>query len=218
MSPFRAVLFDLDGTLIDSAPDLTGTANDMRLARGLAALPYEALRPMCGSGARGMLGTAFNLAPGDANYEAFKREFLDRYEARMLQDTRVFIGMTPMLDALRRAGLPWGIVTNKAERFALPLNEALGLCSAIVVGGDTTAHTKPHPAPLLEAAQRAGVEPGHCLYVGDDERDVIAGHAAGMRTAAVTWGYLGKGKSVEAWGADFLLSSPAALLKLLAVP
>ena len=210
----RAVLFDLDGTLIDSAPDLTGAANDMLAARGLPRLPYEVLRPMCGSGARGMIGTAFGIAPGQPDYEALKHEFLDIYEARMLEETFVFAEIAPMLAGL---GLPWGIVTNKAERFALPLTNALGLLTNVIVGGDTTAHTKPHPAPLLEAARRAGVAPEDCLYVGDDERDVIAGHAAGMQTAAVTWGYLGKGKPIEAWGADFLLSSPAQLLKLLRV-
>ena len=133
----------------------------------------------------------------------------------MLRLTCVFADVVAMLGELR---LPWGIVTNKAERFALPLAEALQLRTQVIVGGDTTPHTKPHPAPLLEAARRIGVGADACIYVGDDERDVIAGHAAGMRTAAVTWGYLGRGKPVEAWGADFLLSSPAELLKLLQVP
>ncbi|WP_077037555.1 HAD-IA family hydrolase [Pelomonas sp. KK5] len=213
---FAAVLFDLDGTLIDSAPDLAGAANDMRAARGLAPVAYELLRERCGSGARGMLGGAFDVAPGDERFEPLKHEFLDLYEARMLRHTRVFDEVAVLLQDLT---LPWGIVTNKAERFALPIAAALGLHrAAAVVGGDTTGHTKPHPAPLLEAARRLGVEPARCLYVGDDERDVTAGRAAGMATAAVRWGYVGHGKPIEAWGADFLLSVPGELLKLLRVP
>jgi phosphoglycolate phosphatase len=216
----QLVLFDLDGTLIDSAPDLAGAANDMRTTRGMTALAVSALAPMCGSGARGMLGVAFGVRPGEPAYEALKLEFLDRYEARMLHDTRTYPLVAPMLESLRAARRPWGIVTNKAERFALPLTAALGLHAqaAAVIGGDTTPHTKPHPAPLLEAARRAGVDPVHCLYVGDDERDVIAGRAAGMRTAAAAWGYLGLGKPVDDWGADCVLSLPAQLLQHLGVP
>lgn len=216
----RLVLFDLDGTLIDSAPDLIGAASEMLAVRGLPGISPACLRPMCGSGARGMLGIAFGAAPGDGQYEALKDEFLDRYEARMFSCTQVFSDIPPLLEGLANANLPWAIVTNKAERFALPLTEALGLRSraAGVIGGDTTPHTKPHPAPLLEAARRAGFAPTECIYVGDDERDVIAGRAAGMRTAAAAWGYLGLGQPIEAWGADCILSLPKQLLQHLAVP
>lgn len=216
----RLVLFDLDGTLIDSAPDLAGAANDMLVARSLPTLALGQLSPMCGSGARGMLGVAFQVGPGEKDYEALKSEFLDRYEARMLRSTYAYPDVPPMLDSLGAARLPWAIVTNKAERFALPLTDALGLRAkaVAVVGGDSTPHTKPHPAPLLEAARRAGVNPLHCIYVGDDERDVIAGRAAGMRTAAAGWGYLGIGKSAHDWGADFVLSSPSQLLQRLGLP
>jgi len=215
----RAVLFDLDGTLVDSAPDLAGAANEMRLQRGLAALSYAQLRPMVGAGARGMLGLALDIAPGHADYEALKNEFLDRYERRLTQETRLFDEMQATLDGLAAAGLAWGIVTNKAERFALPLTQALGLQAAAsaVIGGDTTPHTKPHPAPLLEAARRARVLPEHCVYVGDDERDILAGRAAGMKTVAAAWGYLGNGKPVGAWGADIVISRPAELLEVLGV-
>ncbi len=214
--PWQAVLFDLDGTLVDSAPDLAGAANDMRRARGLADAPYEHLRPVVGTGARGMLGAAFGIGPEDAGFEAMKAEFLGLYEQRMTRLTRVFDAMWPVLDALDAQRLPWGIVTNKAERFALPLSAALGLHprAGAVVAGDTTPHSKPHPAPLLEGARRLGKDPSHCLYVGDDLRDVLAGRAAGMATAAAAWGYLGLGEAIEAWGADHLLSEPGELLKL----
>lgn len=217
--PPRAVLFDLDGTLIDSAPDLAGAANDMRRARGLDDLAYAVLRPMVGSGARGMVGRAFGVAPDDAAFAALREEFLSRYEARMTQETRVFPAVEPLLAALSSHGLPWGIVTNKASRFSEPLVESLGLGAraAVLVSGDTTAHAKPHPAPLLEAARRMSIEPGGCWYVGDDLRDVQAGRAAGMRTVVAAWGYLGDGEPVVAWGADDVVDSPGDLLKRLAM-
>lgn len=211
----RAVLFDLDGTLIDSAEDLARAANAMRAGRGLAPLPLARYRPHGGTGARGMLGQAFGSAPGQAGYEALKHEFLDRYEALMYDHTRPFAGIEAELAGLAAAGLAWGIVTNKAERFALPLTAALRLGAATVVGGDTTGHAKPHPAPLLEAARRLGVAPQHCLYVGDDERDVIAGRAAGMATAVAAWGYLGPQADHGRWGADLTLTAPGELLKAL---
>jgi phosphoglycolate phosphatase len=211
----QAVLFDLDGTLIDSAGDLARAANVMRAARDLPPLPLAQYRPHGGSGARGMLGEAFGVAPGHARYEDLKREFLDVYEGLMFDSTRPFHGIAGQLAGLEAAGLAWGIVTNKAERFALPLTAALGLRAAAVVGGDTTAHTKPHPAPLLEAARRLDVEPGRCLYVGDDHRDIVAGRAAGMATAVAAWGYLGVQTPYGAWGADISLTAPGDLLKAL---
>ena len=209
------VLFDLDGTLIDSAPDLAGAANAMREARGLPPLPFEALRPMVGAGARGMVGVAFGVAPGQDGFDVLRAEFLDRYEAGLLERTVVFEAVHAVLDHLETAGLRWGIVTNKAERFTRPIVEGLGLSrrAAVVIAGDTTPHSKPHPAPLLEAARRAQVAATECLYVGDDLRDVQAGRAAGMATLAAAWGYLGQGEPVEAWGADAVLETPAALLQ-----
>lgn len=211
----RCVLFDLDGTLVDSAPDLGRAANAMRQTRGLPPLPLAQYRPHGGSGARGMLSEAFDIAPGHPAYEDFKREFLDCYEGLMYETTHAFTGVAAVLSGLGVAGLAWGIVTNKAERFALPLTTALQLGATVVVGGDTTPHTKPHPAPLLEAARRLGVAVTDCLYVGDDERDVMAGRAAGMATAVAAWGYLGPQARYSDWGADAALNSPGDLLKLL---
>jgi N-acetyl-D-muramate 6-phosphate phosphatase len=214
----RALLFDLDGTLIDSAPDLAGTCNDMRVARGLAPLPFEALRPMVGSGARGMVGAGFSIGPGESGYLELREEFLRRYEARMTELTRLFADVGPLLEQLRREGLPWGIVTNKIAHLAEPLVAALGFAATAgaIVCGDTTPHSKPHPAPLLEAARRIGVEPGECVYVGDDRRDVEAGRAAGMATVVAAWGYLGVGEPLAAWGADAIIGAPRELMPLFA--
>mgnify|MGYP002143994785 CR=1 FL=1 len=211
------LLFDLDGTLIDSAPDLAGAANDLRAVHGLPPLPEQALRPMVGAGARGMVGIAFGVAPGDLRFDALKDAFLARYAERLLHSTRVFDSMRPVLDALDGAGLAWGIVTNKAMRFTAPLVDGLGLTTRarVVIAGDTTPHAKPHPEPLLEAARRIGVDPAACAYVGDDHRDIVAGRAAGMATFAAAWGYLGQGEPIEAWGADHVLSTPIQLLQWL---
>jgi phosphoglycolate phosphatase len=212
-----AVLFDLDGTLIDSAPDLGGAGNDLRLRRGLAALPLSDFRPMTSSGARGMLQVALDLAPGDADFEPARLEFLAIYEARMTRDTRVFTDMAPLLAAIEAAAMPWGIVTNKITRFTEPIVQAMGLAtrSAALVCGDTTPHAKPHPAPMFEAARQLGLAPQRCAYVGDDLRDIEAGRAAGMATVAVAWGYLGKDQPITAWGADHIVDHPAQLQALL---
>jgi N-acetyl-D-muramate 6-phosphate phosphatase len=212
-----AVLFDLDGTLIDSAPDLAGACNEMRIARGLAPLPYERLRRMVGSGARGMVAASFGLTPDSPGYAELRDEFLDRYEQRMTRETHVFAEAAALLAWLERRGLPWGIVTNKATRFAAPLVASLGLATraAALVCGDTVAHAKPHPAPLLEAARRLGIAADRCVYVGDDRRDVDAGRAAGMLTIVAAWGYLGEGDAPAAWGADHLIERPDELRGLI---
>jgi len=210
----QLVLFDLDGTLIDSAPDLAAAANGMRTERGLEPLPLAALRPMVGSGARGMVGIALGAKPGDEGFDLLRDEFLERYQSALLVHTTVFAGMGLVIDRLDAEGRRWGIVTNKAERFTRPVVEGLRLHTraAVVICGDTTPHSKPHPAPLLEAAQRVGIVAGRCVYVGDDLRDVQAGRAAGMATLAAAWGYLGQGEPVATWGAHAVLAEPAALL------
>lgn len=212
-----AVLFDLDGTLIDSAPDLAGAANALRGEHELAPLPYAILRPMVGAGARGMVGTAMGVQPGEPDFDALRDRFLALYEANLLVHTRVFETMGPVLRRLDDAGMPWGIVTNKATRFALPIIEGLGLHqrAATVICGDTVARAKPHPDPLLEAARRMRVQAGQCHYVGDDLRDIEAGRAAGMGTVAAAWGYLGQGDGIGQWRADVVLNAPNELLKWL---
>lgn len=215
--PVHAVLFDLDGTLVDSALDLGGAGNDLRERRGLPPLPLEVFRPLTGTGARGMLRVALGTTPEDADFEALKDEYLAIYATRLTRLTRVFDAMAPVLDALDAAALPWGIVTNKHSRFAEPVVAGTGLAtrSRVLVCGDTTARAKPFPDPLLEAARRLAVDPAHCLYVGDDLRDIQAGRAAGMGTVAAAWGYLGDGEPIEAWGADHLARTPAGLLEAL---
>ncbi len=213
-----AVLFDLDGTLIDSAPDLGGAADQMRVQRGLPSLPLDAYRPMCGAGARGMLEVAFGITPEHADFEAMREEFFSNYQACMTQRTYAFDGVPELIHALQARGLAWGVVTNKSKRFTDPLTAAMPLfaTAGAIVSGDTTPHAKPHPAPLLEAAQQLGLAPDLCLYVGDDERDIVAGHAAGMRTVAATYGYLGSKTDVAAWNAHAQIKSPLALLQLIA--
>jgi 2-phosphoglycolate phosphatase len=216
----RAVLFDLDGTLIDSAPDLGAAADLMRVSRGLPSLPLIHYRPMAGAGARGMLKLALDIDPEHLDYETLKQEFLGLYEVNMTERTQAFEGVDQLIGALAQAGLPWGVVTNKAQRFTLPLTRSMRLFdgAATVISGDTTPHAKPHPEPLFEAARRLGLAPADCLYVGDDERDIQAGQAAGMPTVAACYGYLGQKGDVAAWGADAELSYPLQLLTLLELP
>ncbi|MDP2817535.1 MAG: HAD-IA family hydrolase [Polaromonas sp.] len=213
----EAVLFDLDGTLIDSAPDLGAAADKMRTDRGLAPLPLVDYRPMAGAGARGMLGVAFGLTPEHADYGALKEEFFANYEACMTERTYAFDGVSELIARIDGAGLKWGVVTNKSERFTLPLTCRMPLfvTARAIISGDTTPHAKPHPAPLLEAARQLNVQPGRCVYVGDDERDIVAGRAAGMPTVAASYGYLGAIADTLHWKADATIVSPTALLNLL---
>ena len=212
----RAILFDLDGTLADTAPDLAGAVNRLRSARGLSAAPYEKLRPFASAGARGLIGAAFGLKPGDEDYEALRVAFLDNYEQAMAVESRLFEGVVTLLQGLQELNLQWGIVTNKAARFTDPLVPQIGLGHAgCVISGDTTPHSKPHPAPLLEGARRLGLEPGHCWYVGDDLRDIQAGQAAGMPTVAAAWGYCGDAAGPASWNADALATRPLELLEII---
>jgi len=216
----RAVLFDLDGTLIDSAPDLAWAADQLRLVRGLEPLPLAHYRSAVGSGARGLIHTALGHGPQDPEFESLKHEFFDTYQGCMNQRTQAFEQVNELVSALLQNGMAWGVVTNKSERFALPLTAAMPLfrSALAVIGGDTTAHPKPHPAPLLEAARRLGVSPESCVYVGDDRRDIEAGRAAGMATVAALYGYIGPDTDAHAWGADATIENPLGLLNFLEMP
>lgn len=210
----RAVLFDLDGTFADTAPDLGYALNVLLESRGKSKLPISELRRVASSGARGLVGMGFGLAPGAAEYDALAKEFLDLYERNLCRSTCLFPGIADLLAAIEARGLLWGIVTNKSERFTFPLMRLLGLDAraGCVICGDSTPFRKPHPQPLLTAAERINVDPAACIYLGDDERDMIAGRSAGMRVAIAEYGYLGNGKPAHEWEADMRLAHPLDLL------
>lgn len=216
----EAVLFDLDGTLADTAPDMARTVNEMRVRRGLEPVAGELVRPHVSKGARGMLLAAFKVSSEDPQFTTLRDEFLDIYAGNLCVDTCLFPGMDEVLDRLDALGIRWGVVTNKFERFARPLIEALGLGTraAVVVGGDTCPRAKPHADPLLYAAQAMAVSPGATLYVGDDERDVQAARAAGMPVVVAGYGYLGDGPPPATWGADGILASPLEIDAWIARP
>ena len=212
----KAVLFDLDGTLADTAPDLSYALNRVREARGLPPLPLSAVRPYASHGARGLIGVGFNVQPDEPGYGALRDEFLAIYADNLCRESRLFAGLPELLDRLEARELRWGVVTNKQERFALPLLELLKVRSraACVIGGDTTGKIKPHPEPLLAASRVIGLAPESCMYVGDDLRDVEAGQAAGMKTVVAMWGYL-NGQHPERWNADWMIEEPQDLLRFL---
>lgn len=219
-SGVKAVLFDLDGTLIDSAPDLGSAADKMRVDRGLASLTLEEYRPMAGAGARGMLGVAFNISVDHPDFPAMREEFFSNYERCMTSRTYAFDGVAQLIVDLLHLDYSWGVVTNKSMRFTDPLTRSMPLFSSAktIISGDTTPYAKPHPEPLFEAARRLAIVPSECLYVGDDERDIVAGLAAGMRTVAATYGYLGQATNPVHWNAHAIINSPAELLQLLKKP
>ncbi len=214
----EAVLFDLDGTLADTAPDLGAALNQLLQEQGRAPLPMEMLRPHVSSGARGMIGAGLGITPADAAYADLQRRFLAIYQDALCVGTRLFAGMAEHLDELEARAIPWGIVTNKSLRFAIPLMEGLDLrqrCVCIVCG-DSARRAKPHGHPMHLASAVMGIAPGDCIYIGDDERDVIAGRVAGMQTIVAGWGYLGDGKPPAHWGADAIAASPADILGIAA--
>ncbi|HEF5154139.1 phosphoglycolate phosphatase [Burkholderia multivorans] len=213
----EAVLFDLDGTLADTAPDLAAAVNKMQRVRGLPETPLDPLRRLASAGARGLLGGAFGITPDTPGYDAMRDEFLANYAADICVQTTLFPGIAEVLDELEARGVRWGIVTNKAMRLTAPLVELLGLASraACVVGGDTTPHSKPHPAPLLHAAGLLALAPDRIVYVGDDLRDIQAGYAAGMATVAAAYGYCGDGAAPGDWRAQHLVGTTGELRDLL---
>jgi 2-phosphoglycolate phosphatase len=216
-SPFHGVFFDLDGTLADTAPDLVAATNKLLLARNLDPKPYEFLRPYASAGARGLLEGAFGIGTDHPDFITLRDEFFSNYENALLVDSKLFDDIDHLLDQMDQAKLPWGIVTNKSQRFTNPLVELMGLNqrSISTVSGDTTPHSKPHPEPILHAAKLANIDPTKSLYVGDDIRDVIAGKAACMKTVAAAYGYCGCKEAPQDWGADYLIHTPLELLKII---
>ena len=213
MSGTKAVLFDLDGTFADTAADLAAAMNRLREEQGLEPLAVERMRPFASAGARGMIAASFGLKPGHAEYEALRTAFLEFYEERPCVDTRLFPGVADLLDELDGRRIAWGIVTNKALRFTDRILQTLEVKPACVVGGDSTPHLKPHPAPLLLAAERLNIFPEKCFYLGDDLRDIQAARAAGMRPIAVSWGYHHPDSGhPETWQAEAIIDAPLHLL------
>ena len=210
----EAVLFDLDGTLADTAPDMARTVNEMRLRRSLAPVPLERVRPHVSKGARGMLLAAFEMTADHPDFAAMREEFLELYAENLDVDTVLFPGMAELLGELEARAITWGVVTNKFERLARPVMAGLGLeqRSRVIVGGDTCARAKPFPDSLLHAAKLIAIEPARILYVGDDERDIQAARAAGMFGLVAGYGYIGDGPPPRAWGADAIVDEPGGVL------
>lgn len=216
-SPYEGIFFDLDGTLADTAPDLVAATNKLLVARNLTPKPYEFLRPYASAGARGLLEGAFGINPDHEDFAVLRDEFFSNYEKALLVDSKLFDGIDHLLDQMDAASLPWGIITNKSERFTNPLTELMGLRQRAVstVSGDTTPYSKPHPEPILHAARTSNIDPSKSIYVGDDIRDVLAGKAAGMKTVAAAYGYCGCKEPPESWGADYIANNPLDLLQII---
>ena len=210
----KAILFDLDGTLADTAPDLGAALNHLRVKEGLPPLTLPEFRGYASSGARGLLKVGFGLLPEDSRYESMRNAFLDFYEAHICVESRLFPGVTELLGAIEQRGLRWGVVTNKSKRFTPRVLAALGVDkrAACIVCGDSTPHLKPHPASLQLAARELELDPAECVYVGDDLRDMQAARAAGMHSVAAAWGY---GDAVESWKADRIVAHPSDLISVL---
>lgn len=213
----KAVFFDLDGTLIDSAPDLAGTANQMRVKRGLPPIDVKAYYPLAGLGPRGMLRVAFGVWPEDEGFAELQDEYFDLYEQCMTDLTQPYPEVPGVLDFLKDNGIALGVITNKLERFALPIVARVfsKYPVRVNIAGNTLAFKKPHAEPALEAARRLGVAPSQCLMVGDDLRDIETGRKAGMRTAAVTWGYQEADFDYASLNADYVIDRPGQILDLL---
>jgi len=219
MNPCRwkGVLFDLDGTLLDTAPDFIVVLNAMLTDRGRPPLPADDIRAVVSNGARALVSLAFGGHPGEAGFEALNVELRDRYSRHLAVHTHLFPGLDDVLARLERGGTPWGIVTNKPSLYTLPILDALALRArcASVVCPDQVTHTKPHPEPMLKAAAELRVAAADCIYVGDHERDIAAGRNAGMATVVAGWGYIGAGEDTRLWRADFHVDSTRELGELL---
>lgn len=210
----QGVLFDLDGTLADTAPDLAYALNQTLKAHKKSPLPFETIRPVVSHGGIAMIRLAFDIGPEDANYEAIRQQFLQTYLDNIAIYTRLFAGMEELLEELESRSIAWGVVTNKPSWLTDPLMQALALTerAATIVSGDTVTKSKPHPDPILHGCEQAGLDPAHCIYVGDAERDIQAGNAAGMKTAVALFGYIQDTDQPEDWRADIYINHPQDLV------
>lgn len=211
----KAVLFDLDGTLIDTAPDMGGALNNLLAEENLAPIPMEIIRPLVSQGGLVLTQLGFSGKVAAQEIEPLRQRFLHHYRARVADESRLFDGYETILGELDRRAMPWGIVTNKPEWLTHPLLQQLGLAqrSGVVIGGDTLEQRKPHPLPLQVAAERLGVDCDKCVYVGDDERDIVAGKAANMKTLVAAYGYIEDADAIEGWDADGVIARPDDLLQ-----
>ncbi len=212
------VLFDLDGTLLDTAPDLANALNAVLALNGRPTLPFEQIRPVVSHGGSALIQRGFRLQPDHPDFEPLRKQLLDYYQAHIADETTLFPGMAEVLEHIENNGLKWGVVTNKPGWLTEPLMEALGLSrrAAGIVSGDTLNERKPHPAPLLYACEMIGSAPQQCLYVGDAKRDIEAGHNAGMPTLVAMFGYLMEDDRPESWGATAMIRHPAEILEWIA--
>ncbi|AOX99835.1 HAD family hydrolase [Jeongeupia sp. USM3] len=210
----RAILFDLDGTLADTAPDLGAALNRLLAEEGRPEQPYDAIRPLASHGARGLIGLGFGVGPDDASFNGLRERFLARYAAALCEHTVLFDGIAELIAAIGARGLPWGIVTNKPGRFTDPLVRELPLPvqPGCIVSGDTVGVAKPDPRPMLHAAEQLGVPAESCIYIGDAERDIEAGRRVGMKTVIADYGYISVDDRPTTWGADLRIAHPLDLL------
>ncbi|MFV1996791.1 MAG: HAD family hydrolase [Acidiferrobacterales bacterium] len=213
----RTVLFDLDGTLADTAPDLALALNTLLKEEGKQPLSYERIRQEASYGGKALITLGFGLEPTSPQFEPLRQRFLNLYKSKLCEHTTLFKGMDKVINDIESAGLNWGIVTNKPSWLTDPLLKLMGLenKASAIVSGDTTNNSKPHPGPLLHACETAGSQPGQCLYVGDAERDIEAGQRAGMKTLVALFGYLRDDDQPENWGADGLVNTPEEILSWL---
>jgi N-acetyl-D-muramate 6-phosphate phosphatase len=217
LTVIKAVLFDLDGTFADTAPDLAAALNHTRATRHLPPLPIEVLRPQASQGSPGLLKAGFGIEPDHPDFNPLRGIFLDYYERNICVHTKLFGDMARLIGELKLRGIKWGIVTNKPHRFTVPLMQALGYAeqAACLISGDTCAHAKPHPEPMLKACEIIGVTPAQCLYLGDDLRDMQAANASGMRGIIANFGYVSADATVENWKAHGSVNQPTELLAYL---
>lgn len=211
------ILFDLDGTLVDTAPDLGYALNLQRERHGLAPLTMDIIRPYASHGSKGLLGVGFNLTPEDAQFDAMRTEYLDLYDQVFARSPVLFEGVEELLSHLEQNNIAWGVVTNKPRRFSAPLLKAMALDNraACLVCGDDAALPKPAPDTLFLACEQAKVNPNSCFYIGDAARDIEAGNAAGMRTVVALYGYIDETDQPATWGADFFIAHPRQLIPLI---